>query len=141
MGSTGHALGGVVTAAGMGLRTAAIDEEGNSLNMEHWDTTFHVNVRGSIDVATQLLPHWTKVDTSATGDSNPDNDRGAIIFVSSIVAFDGVPGMSAYSASKGAIMGAVLPLARDLSKHRIRVMSIAPGVFRTPLSAKLPQAD
>jgi 3-hydroxyacyl-CoA dehydrogenase/3-hydroxy-2-methylbutyryl-CoA dehydrogenase len=135
--SSGRPLGGVVTAAGIGIGTLAISQSGQSLNLRDSDTVFGVNVRGSIDLATQLLPHWTQNGDTVEGDG--DNDRGAIIFVSSIVAFEGTPGMTAYSASKGAIMAAVLPLARDLSVHRIRVVSIAPGVFETPLFARLPE--
>lgn len=136
--ASGNPLGGVVTAAGIGVPTRAIDENGQALNIQDWDKVFMVNVRGSIDLATQLLVDWTKPLT--TTEEDPDNDRGAIIFVSSIVAFEGTSGMSAYSASKAAIIGAVLPLARDLAEHGIRVVSIAPGVFQTPLYAMLPKA-
>lgn len=133
--STGRPLGGVVTAAGIGIPTTAISEDGEPLNMKAWDTVFQVNVRGSIDLATQLLPHWTK----AAKASGSDIDHGAIIFLSSITALEGSPGLAAYSASKAALMGAVLPLARDLSSHGIRVVAIAPGAFQTPLYARLPE--
>lgn len=150
--TSGNPLGGVVTAAGIGVQTRAIDEKGQVLNIQDWDKVFMVNVRGSIELATQLLVDWAKPLTTTEehkhnaqapdehDPEDPDNDRGAIIFVSSIAAFEGTFGMSAYSASKAAIMGAVLPLARDLAEYGIRVVSIAPGVFKTPLYAMLPKA-
>jgi NAD(P)-dependent dehydrogenase (short-subunit alcohol dehydrogenase family) len=62
-----------------------------------------------------------------------------IINTASIAAFDGQIGQCAYSASKGGIVGLTLPLARDLARHAVRVMTIAPGIFDTPLLAKLPE--
>jgi NAD(P)-dependent dehydrogenase (short-subunit alcohol dehydrogenase family) len=137
--STKAEMGGVVAAAGIGLPTPSIDVDGVSMNMDNWDKVMRVNVRGSIDLACQVLPYWSKTDC-ATSDQNPDGDRGAIILVSSIVAFAGQAGMSAYVASKGAIMAAVLPMARDVSPHNIRVLAIAPGLFNTPLANNLPPA-
>src|SRR5947199_221946 len=68
-----------------------------------------------------------------------DGERGVIVNTASIAAFDGQIGQSAYSASKGGIVGMTLPLARDLARHAIRVMTIAPGIFDTPLLGKLPE--
>jgi NAD(P)-dependent dehydrogenase (short-subunit alcohol dehydrogenase family) len=101
--------------------------DGASMNMDSWHAGMRVNVRGSIDLACQVLPHWSKIDPIASED-NPDGDHGAIILVSSIVAFEGQAAMSAYVASKGAIMAAILPMARDSSPHNIRVLTITPGV-------------
>ena len=72
--------------------------------------------------------------------NQPDDDgqRGVIINTASIAAFDGQIGQAAYSASKGAIVGMTLPIARDLASFGIRIMTIAPGLFRTPLLAGLP---
>lgn len=97
-----------------------------------------VNVRGSWDLACQLLPHWLKVD-AAISPENPDGDRGAIILVSSITAFEGQSGMSAYAGSKACIQGITLPLAKDLAKHNIRAVNIAPGHFDSAMTAGLPQ--
>ena len=74
----------------------------------------------------------------STNPVDEGGERGVIINTASIAAFDGQIGQSAYSASKGGIVGMTLPLARDLSKLCIRVMTIAPGVFDTPLLGKLP---
>ncbi len=74
--------------------------------------------------------------------NKPLNDRGEkgiIMFVSSVAAEEGQRGQVAYSSTKGAINGIVLPMARDLGRHGIRVLSIAPGIFETPLSHAMPE--
>ncbi|HZZ78409.1 MAG TPA: 3-hydroxyacyl-CoA dehydrogenase [Gemmataceae bacterium] len=71
---------------------------------------------------------------------NPAGERGVIINTASVAAYDGQIGQSAYSASKGGIVGMTLPLAREFARHGIRVMAIAPGIFDTPLLAGLPEA-
>lgn len=71
-------------------------------------------------------------------DPDKDNYRGVIVNTASIAAFDGQMGQAAYSASKGAIVGMTLPIARDLASQGIRVCTIAPGLFDTPLLASLP---
>ena len=75
------------------------------------------------------------------GKNEPDTDgqRGVLINTASIAAFDGQMGQAAYSASKGAIVGMTLPIARDLASQGIRVVTIAPGLFNTPLLASLPE--
>ncbi|HEX2618866.1 MAG TPA: SDR family NAD(P)-dependent oxidoreductase, partial [Phototrophicaceae bacterium] len=75
------------------------------------------------------------------GDNQPNEqgERGVIINTASVAAFDGQIGQAAYSASKGGIVGLTLPVARDLSRSGIRVMTIAPGLFDTPLLAALPE--
>jgi NAD(P)-dependent dehydrogenase (short-subunit alcohol dehydrogenase family) len=76
----------------------------------------------------------------ARNEPGEDGERGVIINTASIAAFDGQIGQAAYSASKGGIVGMTLPLARDLARHGIRVMTIAPGIFDTPLLGQLPEA-
>ncbi|HBN30993.1 MAG TPA: 3-hydroxyacyl-CoA dehydrogenase, partial [Rhodobacteraceae bacterium] len=70
---------------------------------------------------------------------NKDGERGVIINTASVAAFDGQIGQIAYAASKGGIVGMTLPMARDLSRSGVRVVSIAPGIFKTPMLAGLPQ--
>ena len=72
-------------------------------------------------------------------DADLDNQRGVIVNTASIAAFDGQMGQAAYSASKGAIVGMTLPIARDLASQGIRIVTIAPGLFDTPLLASLPE--
>jgi NAD(P)-dependent dehydrogenase (short-subunit alcohol dehydrogenase family) len=71
---------------------------------------------------------------------NPDGERGVIINTASIAAYDGQIGQAAYSASKGGVVGMTLPIARDLASVGIRVCTIAPGTFDTPMLATLPEA-
>ena len=87
--------------------------------------TFHV-IRLAAEVITQTEP-----------DASNDGERGVFIMTSSVAAYDGQIGQAAYAASKGAIASLTLPLARDLSSFGIRVVSIAPGVFETPMVAGL----
>ncbi|MGE4429476.1 MAG: 3-hydroxyacyl-CoA dehydrogenase [Sphingobium sp.] len=73
------------------------------------------------------------------GEEEIDGERGVIVNTASIAAFDGQMGQAAYSASKGGIVGMTLPIARDLARHKIRVMTIAPGIFLTPMIEGMPQ--
>jgi len=92
-----------------------------------------VNVCGTFNVS--------RLAVGLMGANEPDNDgqRGVVINTASVAAFDGQMGQVAYAASKGAIVGMTLPMARDLSTQGIRVVTIAPGLFDTPLLASLPE--
>merc|ERR1712001_471473 len=83
----------------------------------------------------------TRLAVGMMGTNEPDSDgqRGVVINTASVAAFDGQMGQVAYSASKGAIVGMTLPMARDLATQGIRVVTIAPGLFDTPLLASLPE--
>jgi NAD(P)-dependent dehydrogenase (short-subunit alcohol dehydrogenase family) len=70
---------------------------------------------------------------------NSDGERGIIIMTASVAAYDGQMGQAAYAASKGGIVSMTLPMARDLSRHGIRVMTIAPGIFETPMLLGMPK--
>src|SRR2546425_7602128 len=69
---------------------------------------------------------------------NAGGERGIVVYTASVAAFDGQIGQAAYSASKGGIVGMTLPVARELARHGIRVMTIAPGLFETPMMASMP---
>jgi NAD(P)-dependent dehydrogenase (short-subunit alcohol dehydrogenase family) len=75
----------------------------------------------------------------AENEPNDDGERGAVVMTASIAAFDGQIGQTAYSASKGGVVGLTLPAARDLAARGVRVCTIAPGLFDTPLLAALPE--
>lgn len=90
----------------------------------------NINVRRTIDLIRQVLPHLSKVEPSS-----PDGERGILILVSSSAAFDGQPGQVAYAAFKGALASLTLPLTRDLAKYGIRVVTIAPSVFDSPMTS------
>ncbi|CAI4231964.1 unnamed protein product [Auanema sp. JU1783] len=95
--------------------------------------TINVNVIGSFNV----IRHG--VALMADNEKDDMGQRGVIISTASVAAYDGQTGQSAYSASKGAIVGMTLPLARDFADDGIRVMAIAPGLFNTPLLSALPE--
>lgn len=126
---TGKTLGGVVAAAGVGNPAKIIDRHGKPFELNGFDFVMNVNVRGTIDLIRQVLPHLSKVEPSS-----PDGERGIIILVSSSAAFDGQPGQVAYAASKGALVSLTLPLTRDLAKYGIRVVTIAPSIFDSPMT-------
>ena len=92
-----------------------------------------VNVVGTFNVI--------RLSVALIGQNDPDLDgyRGLVINTASIAAYDGQMGQAAYSASKGAIVGMTLPIARDLANQGIRCVTIAPGLFDTPLLASLPE--
>ena len=69
-----------------------------------------------------------------------DGERGVIVNTASVAAFEGQIGQAAYSASKGGVVGMTLPIARDLAQHKIRVMTVAPGIFLTPMLETFPQS-
>ncbi|XP_057333660.1 3-hydroxyacyl-CoA dehydrogenase type-2 [Microplitis mediator] len=101
--------------------------------LETFARVLHVNTTGTFNVI--------RLSVGLMGDNTPnaDGQRGVIVNTASVAAFDGQVGQAAYSASKGAIVGMTLPLARDLSTHGIRVCTIAPGLFDTPLLKSLPE--
>lgn len=101
-------------------------------NLEDFSKVINVNTVGTFNAI--RLSAGLMVENTP----NKDGQRGVIINTASVAAFDGQIGQAAYSASKGAIVGMTLPIARDLSKDGIRVVTIAPGLFDTPLLMELP---
>jgi NAD(P)-dependent dehydrogenase (short-subunit alcohol dehydrogenase family) len=101
--------------------------------LDFFSTTIMVNLVGSFNVAkaaANLMQHNEPLD---------DGERGVIISTASVAAYEGQIGQAAYSASKGGIVGMTLPMARELSRFGIRVMSIAPGIFWTPMVDGMPE--
>jgi NAD(P)-dependent dehydrogenase (short-subunit alcohol dehydrogenase family) len=126
---TGFELGGVVAAAGVSTPAKIIDRNGEPFDLDNFDFVMNVNVRGTIDLIRQCLPHMIKTEPI-----NADGERGVLIMVSSSAAFDGQPGQVAYSASKGAVASLTLPLTRDLARYGVRVVTIAPSLFRSRMT-------
>jgi NAD(P)-dependent dehydrogenase (short-subunit alcohol dehydrogenase family) len=91
-----------------------------------------VNLVGTFNMISQFA-------SRVAGWSTDDEERGVIVNTASVAAFDGQIGQVAYTASKSGVVGMTLPIARDLAQHRIRVMTIAPGIFMTPMLMGLPQ--
>jgi NAD(P)-dependent dehydrogenase (short-subunit alcohol dehydrogenase family) len=116
-----------VNCAGIGIGERTIDRTPAAANLGRFTKVLMVNLVGSYNVASQAA--------AAMALTNPleDGERGVIINTASVAAFDGQIGQTAYSASKGGVVGMTLPMARDLSSVGIRVMTIAPGIIDTPM--------
>jgi NAD(P)-dependent dehydrogenase (short-subunit alcohol dehydrogenase family) len=120
-----------INCAGIGPAQRTVGKEGPA-TLDWFMNVIRVNLIGTFNVA--RLAAW------AMSANQPDEggERGVIINTASIAAFDGQIGQVAYAASKGGIVGLTLPMARDLSRLGIRVVTIAPGIFDTPLLGKMP---
>ncbi|MGC3874251.1 SDR family NAD(P)-dependent oxidoreductase [Halomonas sp. GXIMD04776] len=127
-------LHGVVHCAGVVSVAKLLDREGNPADLDAFAKTIHINLVGTFNVL--RLAAAAMARNSPEGD---DGERGVIIDTASIAAFDGQVGQAAYSASKAGVAGMTLPLARELSRQGIRVMTIAPGVFETPMMSGIPE--
>jgi NAD(P)-dependent dehydrogenase (short-subunit alcohol dehydrogenase family) len=127
------ALHGVVCAAGVGTAERVLGREGVQ-PLDHFTRVIDINLVGTFNVI--------RLAASAMSANEPMNngERGVIVATASVAAFDGQIGQAAYAASKGGIVALTLPLAREFARLGIRVMTIAPGTFDTPLLAGLPQA-
>lgn len=124
-------LDGAVGCAGIALAERVVGREG-AHELEHFRRVIEVNLVGMFNLVRLTAATLAKREPDANG------TRGVIIATASIAAYDGQIGQAAYSASKGGIVGMTLPIARDLARHGIRMMTIAPGLFDTPLLAGLP---
>jgi len=124
-------LQGLVNCAGIVVGEKVVGKEGPHA-LASFTRAVNVNLIGSFNMAR------IAADAMAKGKSNADGERGVIVFTSSIAAFDGQIGQAAYSASKAGLVGMTLPIARELARHGIRVVTIAPGVFETPMVGKVP---
>ncbi|KAL5594748.1 hypothetical protein BROUX41_001662 [Berkeleyomyces rouxiae] len=126
---TGKPLGGVVPAAGVGFPGLMIDRHGEPLDMSNPEVVIAVNLLGTIDTVRQFLPALSSVTPTGA-----DGERGVIVMIASVAAYEGQRGQVAYAASKGGVAAMTLPMARDLSDRGIRVVSIAPGMFTTAMT-------
>lgn len=123
----------LVNCAGVGPAERILGREGPQ-PLENYARCINVNVVGTFNMLRLVSEHMSKADTL-----DEDGERGVIVNTSSVAAYDGQVGQAAYSSSKGAIAGLTLPAARELARHGIRVVAIAPGVFETPMLRGLPQ--
>ncbi len=121
-----------INCAGVALAGRVLGKEGPA-SLESFARVININLIGTYN-AIRLAA--AKMNQNEPG---TDGERGVIVCTASIAAFDGQIGQSAYAASKAGIAGMTLPLARDLARHGIRVVTIAPGIFDTPLLASLPE--
>ena len=130
------AFGGIralVNCAGIGSATRTVGKNGEPFPLAAFRGTIEVNLLGSFNVIRLAASRMVE------NEPNQDGERGAIVNTASVAAFDGQIGQAAYAASKGGVVGMTLPIARDLSRSGIRVCTIAPGLFDTPLLALLPE--
>ena len=122
-----------VTCAGTGAAAKVVGRDGTPMPLAHFRRIVDINLIGTFDVVRCAAARMVANTPDAGG------ERGVVVCTASIAAFDGQIGQSAYAASKGGIVGMTLPLARDLARDGVRVVTIAPGTFDTPLLAGLPQ--
>ncbi len=123
----------LMSIAGIGAAKRIIARDGSPAPLEDFVRVVNVNLIGTYNAARLFAAACAKLDPME------DGERGVMVFTASVAAFDGQVGQQAYSASKSGVVGMTLPMARDLAQHGIRVCSIAPGLFATPLMKTLPE--
>ncbi len=121
-----------VSCAGVGMAERTVGRDGSPAALDPFRTTIEINLIGTFNVIRHAASAMSR--TEPVGE-----ERGVIVNTASVAAFDGQIGQAAYSASKGGIVGMTLPIARDLAVSLIRCVTIAPGIFDTPLLALLPE--
>lgn len=126
----------VVNCAGIGTPGKVLGRDG-VLPLEAFNRVIQVNLVGTFNVIRLAAAAMAATEPVATELGGPE--RGVIINTASVAAFDGQIGQPAYAASKGAVAAMTLPIARELARSLIRVVTIAPGIFETPMMAGLPQ--
>jgi NAD(P)-dependent dehydrogenase (short-subunit alcohol dehydrogenase family) len=129
--AAGGGINVLVNCAGIGTATKTYGKSGPA-RLEDFTRVIQVNLIGTFNCIRLAAAHMARNTPTA------DGERGVVINTASVAAFDGQIGQAAYSASKGGIVGLTLPVARDLAEQGIRVMTIAPGIFDTPLLGTLP---
>ncbi len=124
-------LQGAINCAGIGIAMKVLSSRGTHA-LDAFATVVTVNLIGTFNV-TRLA-----AEAMAQGEPNEAGERGVIINTASVAAYEGQIGQAAYSASKGGVVALTMPVSRELARHGIRVLTIAPGLFDTPMLAGLP---
>ncbi len=124
----------LMNIAGIGTAKRIVGKDGSPAPLEDFERVVRVNLIGTYNMTRLAVAEIVKLEPLE------DGERGVIVNTASVAAFDGQVGQEAYSASKGGVVGMTLPLARDLAQFGVRVCTIAPGLFLTPLMAELPQS-
>ncbi len=125
------ALHGVINCAGVAIGEKILGKEGPHA-LGSFTRVIQINLIGSFNL-TRLA-----TEVMSKNAANPEGERGVIVYTASVAAFDGQIGQAAYSASKAGLVGMTLPIARELARYGIRVMTIAPGLFETPMLKGMP---
>ncbi|MFB8146482.1 SDR family NAD(P)-dependent oxidoreductase [Microbacterium sp. NPDC056003] len=124
----------VVNCAGIAPPAKILDREGAPTPLDGFERIIRVNLIGTYNVVAQASAAMARTEPDA------DGGRGVIVNTASVAAFDGQIGQPAYAASKGGVHAMTLPIARELARYGIRVVTIAPGIMETPMLMGLPQA-
>ena len=124
----------LMNIAGIGSAKRIVGKDGNPAPLEDFVRVININLIGSYNISRLFAAQCVRLPPLDGG------ERGVMVFTASVAAFDGQVGQQAYSASKGGLVGMTLPMARDLAQHGIRVCTVAPGLFATPLMQELPEA-
>lgn len=129
-----HGTGRIlVNCAGIAPAAKVIDREGGPTSLDAFVKVVSINLVGTFNVLSQFAARLHRADLWDA------EERGVIVNTASVAAFEGQIGQAAYAASKGGVVSLTLPVARELARHSIRVMAIAPGLFLTPMMASFPQ--
>jgi NAD(P)-dependent dehydrogenase (short-subunit alcohol dehydrogenase family) len=123
----------LMNIAGIGSAKRIVGKDGSPAPLEDFARVVQVNLIGSYNISRLFAAECARLAPLDGG------ERGVMVFTASVAAFDGQVGQQAYSASKGGLVGMTLPMARDLAQHGIRVCTVAPGLFATPLLRSLPE--
>lgn len=126
----------VMNIAGIGTAKRIVGKDGSPAPLADFERVIRVNLVGTYNVARLAAARIVALEPLV--DDAHSGERGVMVNTASVAAFDGQVGQEAYAASKGGIVGMTLPLARDLAQWGVRVCTIAPGLFHTPLMAQLP---
>ncbi|MDF8333713.1 SDR family NAD(P)-dependent oxidoreductase [Novosphingobium cyanobacteriorum] len=124
----------LVNCAGIGPPAKVLNRDGSPLPLADFAKIININLIGTFNVLSKFASRIHDADPL-----NEDGERGVIVNTASVAAFEGQIGQPAYSASKGGVVGMALPIAREFARFGIRVNTIAPGIFWTPLLGSLPQ--
>ena len=124
----------LMNVAGIGSAKRIVGKDGQPAPLEDFARVVGVNLIGSYNMSRLFAARCAALEAIDGG------EKGVMVFTASVAAFDGQVGQQAYSASKGGLVGMTLPMARDLAQHGIRVCTVAPGLFATPLLMELPEA-
>ncbi|SMC39403.1 SDR family NAD(P)-dependent oxidoreductase [Novosphingobium sp. B1] len=124
----------LVNCAGIGPPAKVLNRDGSPLPLADFAKIVNINLIGTFNVLSKFASRIHDADPL-----NEDGERGVIVNTASVAAFEGQIGQPAYAASKGGVVGMALPIAREFARYGIRVNTIAPGIFWTPLLGSLPQ--
>lgn len=128
----GGGLHGLINCAGIGIPAKVLGKNGPQ-DLAGFSKVIEINLIGTFNMIRLAA------EAIAAGEEQADGERGVIINTASVAAYEGQIGQASYSASKGGVVGMTLPIAREMARHGIRVMTIAPGIFDTPMMAELPE--